>query len=335
MPARAHRPPKELARRCFTREEATAAGVTSGQLFGPGYRSVMKGVWAPIDHEPPHGTEARLHDLLRALQVVLPNTAVSHLTSAQLFGMRLPRNLRAASPVHLTRWEPGRAPRMTGVCGHAALIPPADRWLWEGLRLVGPVRTIVDLAGMSVGRAAASPLMSDDGLVALLDGVINEHVTGIRAGSQALRSLTEVEQDLDRMVGRRGVARVRDSLERARVGVDSALETHARLALERHGLTGFMTDRQIHVPGLGSAYPDLADETWQISIQVDGPHHDGPGQRTRDINRLRITERAGWIEIRVTEADIFVRHPDQEPRIVALVRAARARRMRPTSATDR
>lgn len=288
----------------------------------------MTGVWAAADHEVPCEQLQRLCEVLPALQRRLPATAASHVSAALLLGLRLPATLRGPGPIHLTRWQPGRAPRLAGVRGHVSALDPEDRWLTRKIRLTGPVRTIVDLAGVASFGTRKLPLIHDDGLVALLDGVISEHRTGIHAGRPPLRSMDLVQEDMARMSGRRGAARVRRNLQRARVGVDSALETHARLALDLAGLTGFVTDHQIHAPGIGTAYPDLADLYWRISIQVDGPHHDGPGQRKRDINRLRVTEAEDWIEVRVTEADIFALQIGAEPNLVSLVRAARNKRLR-------
>lgn len=277
----------------------------------------MTGVWAARDHRLPESGTPRVREILRALQQVLPDTAASHLTAGLLLGLRMPRSLRVGIPIHVTRWAPGRAPRLAGVQGHVAQVPPADRWTSGTLRVIGPVRTVVDLAAMSTGPSRY--VFGDDWVVALVDGMINEHRTGIRAGMPPMRSLELVREDLARMATLRGVARVRMSLERAQPGVDSALETHARLALARQGFTEFVTDHEIRVPGAGSAYPDLADRRRRISVQVEGPHHDGKDQRVRDITRLRITEAAGWKEVRVSGRDIFAQRPGNRPHIVKLV----------------
>lgn len=326
MPTPQHVPPIELRDRCFSVRDAAHAGLSPGQLLGPGYESVMTGVWRSVHHPVPQDTVARLRDVLPPLLSSLRTTAASHLTSALLLGLRLPGWLRTGTPLHLTRWTVGRAPRLTGVAGHVAQLDPQDRGSSGDVMVVGPTRTVVDLAGMLDPRTRAN-LITDDALIALLDGLINFHHTGIHAGKPPLRSLAEVQTDLNRMGRRRGVARVRRNLSRCAVGSDSALETHARLALEQAGLTGFVTDREIRVPGMGSAYPDLAHELWKIAIQVEGPHHDQLGQRTRDIKRQRITEAADWIEIRITAADLVPSYPGAEPRIAGLVRAAMEQRM--------
>ncbi|WP_156125557.1 hypothetical protein [Kocuria sp. ZOR0020] len=326
MPTPQHVPPPELRDRCFSLRDATRTGLTGHQLFGPGYESVMTGVWRSVHHSVHQDPVARLLDVLPPLLSSLPTTAANHLTSALLLGLRLPGWLRKSTPIHLTRWVAGRAPRFAGVTGHVAQLDPQDRWSSGDVRVVGPPRTVVDLAGMKDPHSGTN-LITDDALVAVLDGLISFHQTGIHAGKPPPRALAEVEADLVRMGRRRGVARVRRNLSRCAAGVDSALETHARLALEHAGLAGFVTDREIRVPGMGSANPGLAHEQWKIAIQVEGPHHDQQGQRTRDIKRQRITEAAGWIEIRVTAADLVPPYPGGEPRIVNLVREAMKQRV--------
>lgn len=73
--------------------------------------------------------------------------------------------------------------------------------------VTGPTRTAVDLAGMTRGRGR--PLLTDDDLLVLLEGIIDEHSTGPRAGLGCLRPLETMATDLRRMSRVRGVARVR------------------------------------------------------------------------------------------------------------------------------
>ena len=112
-----------------------------------------------------------------------------------------------------------------------------------GMLVTGPTRTAVDLAGMTRGRGR--PLLADDDLLVLLEGIIDEHSTGPRAGLGCLRPLEAMATDLRRMSRVRGVARVRQALERALPAVDSALETRMRLLLEAFGLRGWVTDIEL------------------------------------------------------------------------------------------
>lgn len=324
MPARRHTPPACLQGRCFTTEQALQAGVSYRQLRGPAYRSILTGVWATSDHELPEHPKKRTHQVMAALQMRHPTTVVSHTSSALLLGLPLPGAVWQSPGLHITRWDGLCPPRMTGVIGHKAEVAQTDRGSIGGVLVTGPALTAVQLADQ---RSTAGGLaLSDDALVALLDGVVTQHSKGFNRGNPPTRNLNDLVSDLERLSPRRGLSRLWEALKRVSVGADSALETHARLALAKAGFTLFVHDLEIRVPGMRPVHPDLGNVELRISIQVEGPHHDSPGQRVRDIERLRVTEAAGWIEIRVTAADIFTRPGDLEPRLVSLVRAAVASR---------
>lgn len=91
--------------------------------------------------------------------------------------------------------------------------------------------------------------------MAVVDGIINDHQTGFHKGTLAPRSKPALEEDLDRLAGHRGVVRVRRAVARAVVGVDSVLETQARLLLAEYGLGKWVTDVELSVPGHGGG-PD-------------------------------------------------------------------------------
>ncbi|MDO5618927.1 hypothetical protein [Kocuria sp.] len=320
MPAKAHVPPRALHGRCFTAAQAAVLGVTPRQLAGPGYRRIMRGVWATRDFKLPDHPRDRLVEILGTLQDVAPQTVASHTTAAALLGLPLPGGLWRDPGLHLTRWDGRCAPRIEGVSGHRARVAPEDRRILAGVRLTAPVLSALQVAEMT--NAAGQPLISHTALVALLDGMVREHKVGLHRGMVPTCSLAQVHTDLQRFAHTDGIRRVRAALDHVQVGADSALETYARLALAAAGFTDFHHDVEIRVPGLRPVHPDLADERRRISIQIEGPHHDQSGQRIRDIERLRVTQAAGWIEIRVTAADLFVQPGQTEPRIVQLVREA-------------
>ncbi|NHU84969.1 hypothetical protein GWK18_05065 [Kocuria sp. JC486] len=325
----AHTPPAGLRGRCFTTAEAYAHGVTRGQLLGPGYVSVFRNVWAVAGHVFPADPVEHLMDLLPAVQLAYPGTAASHTTAALVLGLRVPGRLRLALPIHLTPWTEVLPPRVKGLRGHRSWIPPQDRVLQTGVGVTGPVRTLVDLAGAAGPRG---PWFLDQAaLVSVLDGVICEHRYGPLRGVPPLRAREAVAEDLARMTGLRGVARVRSALALARPGVDSAAETRARLVLQDNGLGEWVTDLELRAPGHRSVWPDLARPEDKVSLQIEGPHHDADRQRVRDIERQRATEAAGWIEVRVLISDLYPRSfdpPGTPPRVVDLVREAIARRRR-------
>lgn len=255
------------------------------------------------------------------LQAVTPGAVISHVTAAQILGLRLPARLRGSDQLHLTQTAGRKAPRRRGVVGHRAALRADDLLAAGGALITGPTRTVVDLASMHRGRGL--PVLTDDDLVVVLDGVIEEHATGPRSGLVCLRSQQAVGEDLGRMAHVRGVGRVRRALERCAPAVDSALETRMRLLLQDHGLEGWVTDLELRPRGHRSVWPDLADEEHLIAVQIEGPHHDRPEQRQRDIERARATVAAGWREIRLTWKDMLLDGPGSDPEAVRLIRAAR------------
>lgn len=248
----------------------------------------------------------------------------SHVTAGVLLGLRLPGRLGRTGRMHLTSTSANR-PRSRAVVGHRAVLDRRDVWRVGALRVTGPARTLLDLAALQ-GSAGRS-LLTDEQLIAVVDGVISEHRTGMHANRPALQRREELEVDTERFLGRRGAARLRHALAASVPGVDSPMETFARLTLEAHGLTGWETDVELRPPGHRTVWPDLADRRHRLALQFDGAVHEDRRQRLRDVERQRATQAAGWTEIRVVHTDLELGHrgdPGAEPRIVSLVRAHRA-----------
>lgn len=321
MPTPPHTPPPPLRGRPFTLDDARAAGLTRGQLAGRAYANEGRGLWSCEAHPPPEPAPGTASPKASPLQAVTPGAVISHVTAAQLLGLRLPARLRTTTPLHLTQTGGRSGPRRRGTIGHRAHLADEDMVRAAGVLVTGPTRTVVDLAGMRLRAGRA--LLTDDDLVVLLDGVIQLHATGPLAGRGCLRTKPAVAEDLERMVNVRGVARVREALERAMPAVDSALETRMRLLLVAFGLTGWVTDLELSPRGHRRVWPDLADVELRLALQIDGPHHDDLGQARRDIDRARATAAAGWQEIRLTSRDMIIDGPGSLPEAVRLVRSAR------------
>ncbi|GAB4905929.1 hypothetical protein MAHJHV29_01030 [Mycobacterium avium subsp. hominissuis] len=72
--------------------------------------------------------------------------------------------------------------------------------------------------------------------------------------------------------------------------------------------------------GLGEAYLDMGWEEIKVAAEYDGDQHRASrSQYVKDIRRLEMLERCGWIVVRVIAED----RPDQ---IIRRVRDARRRR---------
>lgn len=320
--------PTSLTNCWFTTEQAHACGVNRRQLWSANYRAVMPGVWEVRTASmflPGTGTAEGLQTRLPAVLAARPQAVASHITAAILLGFRLPFQPSVDQRIHLSLDLGVNPLRVKGFVGHQFQPGRGDVWRAGGVRVTSPARTLLDLAAMRTARGR--PLFTEEALVAMADGIVNEHFTGFSRGQVALRNLTTLMEDLRTFSGLRGVARTRTAVEQALPGVDSPLETNTRLLLHQHGLTGWETDVELGAPGHRFVWPDLADRHHKIALQVEGAHHDQRGQRVRDIQRQRATEAAGWTEIRVVSTDLVVGPhdpPGSVPRLITLVRDARA-----------
>lgn len=133
----------------------------------------------------------------------------------------------------------------------------------------------------------------------------------------------DIELLVDRYKGRRGMKRVRDALELVDGGAQSPRETWLRLLLISAGLPPPQTQIPVRTEwGYVEAYLDMGWEDLKVAVEYDGDHHRvDRAQYARDIRRLEMLERKGWIVIRVVAGD--------SPRdILRRVREALARRGR-------
>lgn len=217
---------------------------------------------------------------------------------------------RSASALHGARWIDPLAPaeiidvnrrRVPGVRVWEESIEDDEICMIDGIRVTTPPRTALDL-----GRRLPFPLS-----VAAIDALANK--TGLK--------MADVELLVQRYRGRRGVRRARRALELVDPGAQSPKETWLRLLLIRAGLPRPQT--QIAVTnewGWVEAYLDMGWEDVKVAVEYDGDQHRSDRrQYVKDIRRLEMLERKGWIVVRVIAED----HPDD---VIRRVRTALARR---------
>ena len=115
--------------------------------------------------------------------------------------------------------------------------------------------------------------------------------------------------------------KARTALELVDGGSQSPKETWLRLVLIRAGFPRPQTQIAVRNEwGWAEAYLDLGWEDIKVAAEYDGDHHrSSRTQYVKDIRRLEMLERRGWIVIRVVAED-GVAH------IVDRVRRARASR---------
>jgi very-short-patch-repair endonuclease len=252
-------------------------GITRGELQGPRYRRVHRGVHVPRD-EP-----MSLEDRCRALGLVLGSDAVfSHHTAAALHGAPVPDE-----PLLHISITGSVEPRIDGVVCHRLqnLGPPHT---FNGLRITSPARTFVDLAAF----------LDLNNLVCTGDALAAREPAGVAA----LR-----EQILNGS-GRRGVRLARRAVELINPRSRSYMESKLRLMLVLAGLPEPDVNEDVYdSAGNYVACPDLAWRLVLLALQYEGNHHRiDPRQWHRDIGRDERMVEIGWTVLRITADDVNV-----------------------------
>jgi hypothetical protein len=200
----------------------------------------------------------------------------------------------SASALHGARWiDPTRPAAIIdtnrrdapGVQVREERIDDDEICLVDGVPVTSPARTALDLA-------RRYPL-----------GVA---VAAIDALGQAVEfKPADVELLVDRYRGRRGMQKARAALELIDCGAQSPKETWLRLLLIRAGLPAPQTQIAVRNEwGYAEAYLDMGWEDIKVCVEYDGDHHRmDRAQYVKDIRRLEMLERRGWIVVRVVAED--------------------------------
>lgn len=204
---------------------------------------------------------------------------VAGVTASALHGARWVGN---DEPIELI-WRNQHAP--AGVVTRNERIAADEIVVLDGIATTALHRTALDL-GRHLARGPA---------VARLDALA--HATGVSAA--------DVEPLLARYRGGRGVSRARDAIALMDPGGTSPKETWLRLLVIDDGLPKPQSQFRIHN---GDYYPlaflDLAWPEYMVALEYDGDQHRTDRKQYRkDISRLRMLERMGWIVVRVVAED--------------------------------
>ena len=172
----------------------------------------------------------------------------------------------------------------------------------NGRPVVEPALTFLQLAEPSTGLSGVDLVAAGDALV--------RHWCGL----DELRAAA-------RMSSRRG-RRARAALAYVRCDVDSAPETRLRLLLVMAGLPEPLVGQVVRDSAGGwIARPDLSYPDQRIAIEYEGEHHRvDPRQWARDIGRQENMEALGWIVLRITAQDLYVRPGVTVTRVLAALR---------------
>lgn len=269
----------------FTWREARDAAISQRALEGGGqYRRVVLGVYVAADTsggKPSKGADDRaLTDARAALLVAGRHAFVSHHTAARLYGAFVPD-----VPVLHASVAPGRR-RSThrDVVVHQSRRDPVR---FRGLRITSPEDVFLDLATH----------LSLVDLVVLGDSLVKRGRTTPERLVMAAGEATG-----------RGIRPARRAAALVRSGVDSAMETRARMLRVLSGLPELETDiRFFSNDGQLLRRLDAGDRTTMTAVEYDGRHHiERQEQWQADLDRRESFEDARWRIVTLTSKDIYV-----------------------------
>lgn len=272
----------------FTSKEASAAGVTRGQLRGARYRRLGSGLyrWAGLQESPLL--------LLTAVAKRLPDCAAfSGNTAAWLHGL----DVAPCDPIEVILPDPVSSRRRAGVLVRRASLRADEIVMRRGLPTTSALRTVVDLGGRGP----------------LVEGVVAADL----ALHAQLISIAELRAYVAEHPGAKGIARLRRVAELADPKTESPMETRLRMLLVLGGLPRPEVQASIRdVQGHFLGRPDLLFRAHRLAIEFDGANH---RERLVDDNRRQNgLVGAGFTLLRFTAADVY-RTPD---RVVMQTRGA-------------
>jgi len=272
----------------FIGTEALACGALNRHQLRTRYRSVFPNVYLPNDVE--------LSIALRIAAAWLWSNRKATIVGA------------AAAALHGSKWIPDgvpvelihantRPPR--GVLTRRDALADGETQTIDGRVVTTPERTAFD-----VGRRGAV-----HSAVARLDALA-------RATGFKVDDVLRVAKCHPRSPGLR---RLEAALDLVDPGSQSPRESYLRLLLIDAGLPRPQTQMPVSgVDGMPVAYLDLGWEEHMVAVEYDGDQHrTDRRQYVKDIRRLEMLERMGWIVVRVVAED-------RPAAVVTRVRAALA-----------
>jgi hypothetical protein len=299
--------PAALSAAPFTVAGARSARVRPKRLRGLDLARTTQSVRAPV----PLTT---LHERASAFALALPaDSAFSHVTAAQLWGLTLPPRLARQTRLDVIRASGrGRVARH-GCCGHRGLeIRQVD--VLQGVRVVALPDLWCDL-GAFVGRG-----LDVDDLVVIGDEVVRRLDGLAPAGSVVSTGRTALLTALSRRGHHRGKRSLDEAARLVRPGVRSPMETRARLMFHRAGFPEPLVNHPVHTaPGEWLLEGDLVWRDQRVIGEYQGAVHAPIARRSSDAHRRGLAEDAGWRMLEIFAEDVF----GPARRVTCLTRFAR------------
>ncbi len=271
------------------RRGALAEGITDWQLRHAAVRRSSRDTYLPEDADELQ----RIHAVLLGAP---PDTVISHLTAARLWGFEVP--LVATDPrIHLTVPRSVRRRHRRDRRLHFSDIPAAETRRRHGVVVTSASRTWIDLAAV-VPPAA---------LLAVTDQMLARRFPR-----------DEFPAILARSAGRRGVATARRVVPCADPLAGSPMESVLRWLLHEAGLPRPVLQHVVQDGGRFLGQVDLAWPHHRVLVEFDGNVHRDRRVFVQDLRRQNGLVLAGWTVLRFTSADVLGR-PQQ---VLAAIRAA-------------
>ena len=274
----------------FLGSEALTAGVLTPYELRSRYVAVHKDVYLPRDAALTAMLRAKACWLRSRRRGILAGYSASALHGAKWIDPTLP-----AAIIDTNRHT------VAGVQTWEERIDVDEIEILADMRVTTPARTALDLARrLPLGVAVAA----------------------VDALTQATEvKMADIELLVDRYSGRRGGRAARAALALVDGGAQSPKETWLRLLLMRAGFPRPQTQIVVRNEwGWREAYLDMGWEDIKVAVEYDGDQHRSDRrQYVKDIRRLEMLDRYGWLVVRVVAEE----HPDD---VIRRVRDARARR---------
>lgn len=266
------------------------ADVTPGQLAGPAFRPVVRGVHVTVDAPDDHGTRAR-----GALLAVRGRAALGGLSAAWAYGVH---DAGDDEPVLLLAPRP--APRSRpGVVVRQCALRREDVVRTPLGYATTPARTVVDLL-----RTLPAPRA-----LCVADAVA--HLTRT--------TVDDVRTEMARHRGARGLVAAREHLERLDPRSESPRETALRLLLLDAGLPPCVPQHEVWDEGAFVARLDLAWPDRRVAVEYDGAHHRDARQHSLDLARHNRLRALGWTVLQV-DARVLARPQELLRQLTGLLR---------------
>jgi hypothetical protein len=262
------------SREPFIGSEALASGALSRHQLRTRYRAVLPNVYLASDVQLSLDLRIRAACLWSRRRAVVAGAAAAALHGAKW----IPDDV----PVELIYGNPN--PPAGVLIRRDALIEGETQTL-DGRVVTTPERTAFDIGRRGAVRSA----------VVRLDALA-------RATGFKIDDVLHIAKCHPRSPG---VRRLEAALELVDPGAQSPRESYLRLLLIDAGLPWPQTQIPVlDADGIPVAYLDLGWEDVMVAVEYDGDHHrTDRRQYVKDIRRIEMLERMGWIVVRIVAED--------------------------------